>query len=102
MPKTRIDQMLVDRGLAESRTRAQAPAMAGLVFVGERKIEKAGQQVAADAAVGVRGRGHPSVWRGGRELAHGRHHFGEGVAGAGAIEVQACTGERRGGERELW
>src|SRR3546814_1028615 len=65
MPKTRIDQMLVDRGLAESRTRAQALVMAGLVFVGQRKIEKAGQQVAADAAIEVRGRDHPWVWRGG-------------------------------------
>ena len=43
VPKQRIDQLLVDRGLAESRTRAQALVMAGLVFAGERKIEKAGQ-----------------------------------------------------------
>src|SRR3546814_15187603 len=92
MPKTRIDQMLVDRGLAESRTRAQALVMAGLVFVGERKIEKAGQQVAADAAIEVRGRDHPWVSRGGVKLAHGLDHFGWEVAGAVAIDVGSSTG----------
>ncbi|MCM8731955.1 TlyA family RNA methyltransferase [Hephaestia sp. GCM10023244] len=92
MPKQRIDQLLVDRGLAESRTRAQALVMAGLVFVGERKIEKAGQQVAADAAVEVRGRDHPWVSRGGIKLAHGLDHFGWEVAGAVALDVGSSTG----------
>src|SRR3546814_12319453 len=98
MPKTRIDQMLVDRGLAESRTRAQALVMAGLVFVGERKIEKAGQQVAADAAIEVRGRDHPWVSRGGVKLAHGLDHFGWEVAGAVAIDVGRPEERRVGKE----
>ncbi|TPG42862.1 TlyA family RNA methyltransferase [Sphingomonas koreensis] len=92
MPRARIDQLLVDRGLAESRTRAQALVMAGLVFVGERKIEKAGQQVAEDAQVDVRGRDHPWVSRGGIKLAHGLDHFGWDVAGAVAIDVGSSTG----------
>ena len=49
MAKQRADQLLVDRGLAESRTRAQALILAGLAFVGDRKIDKAGQQIADDA-----------------------------------------------------
>ena len=92
MPKQRIDQLLVDRGLAESRTRAQALVMAGLVFIGERKVDKAGQQVAADAVVEVRGRDHPWVSRGGIKLAHGLDHFGWDVGGAVAIDVGSSTG----------
>src|SRR3546814_3949651 len=61
MAKQRADQLLVDRGLAESRTRAQALILAGLAFVGDRKIDKAGQQIAADAELSVKGRDHP--WR---------------------------------------
>ena len=59
MPKTRVDQLLVDRGLVESRTRAQALIMAGLVFAGTRKIEKPGQSIADDVSLDVRGRDHP-------------------------------------------
>jgi 23S rRNA (cytidine1920-2'-O)/16S rRNA (cytidine1409-2'-O)-methyltransferase len=92
MAKQRIDQLLVDRGLAESRTRAQALVMAGLVFLGERKIDKAGQQVAADARIDVRGRDHPWVSRGGIKLAHGLDHFGWDVSGAVAIDVGSSTG----------
>ena len=92
MPKQRIDQLLVDRGLAESRTRAQALVMAGLVFTGERKIDKPGQQVADDTAIEVRGRDHPWVSRGGIKLAHGLDHFGWDVAGAVAIDVGSSTG----------
>ena len=51
--------MLVDRGLAESRTRAQALVMAGLVFAGDRKVEKPGQPLADDVILDVRGRDHP-------------------------------------------
>ncbi|MGN6271256.1 MAG: TlyA family RNA methyltransferase [Sphingomonas sp.] len=92
MTRQRIDQLLVDRGLAESRTRAQALVMAGLVFVNERKVEKAGQQVADDAAIEVRGRDHPWVSRGGIKLAHGLDHFGWDVTGAVAIDVGSSTG----------
>jgi 23S rRNA (cytidine1920-2'-O)/16S rRNA (cytidine1409-2'-O)-methyltransferase len=92
MPKPRADQLLVDRGLAESRARAQALILAGLVFSGERKIEKAGQALAADAPLSVRGRDHPYVSRGGIKLAHALDHFGWDVAGAAALDVGASTG----------
>ncbi len=92
MAKTRADQMLVDRGLAESRTRAQALIMAGLVFAGTRKIDKPGQTLADDVVLDVRGRDHPWVSRGGIKLAHGLDHFGWDVAGAVAIDVGSSTG----------
>ena len=92
MAKVRTDQLLVDRGLAESKTRAQALVMAGLVFSGEKKIEKPGQALADDAALEVRGRDHPWVSRGGIKLAHGLDHFDWGVAGAVAIDVGSSTG----------
>ncbi|QNE33177.1 TlyA family RNA methyltransferase [Sphingomonas sp. NBWT7] len=92
MPKIRADQLLVDRGLAESRTRAQALIMAGLVFVGTRKIDKPGQALPPDAALDVRGRDHPWVSRGGIKLAHGLDHAGWDVAGAVAIDVGSSTG----------
>ena len=93
MAKTlRADQLLVERGLVESRARGQALILAGLVFVGERKIEKAGQAVAPDALISVRGRDHPWVSRGGIKLAHALDHFGWDVAGAVAIDVGSSTG----------
>jgi 23S rRNA (cytidine1920-2'-O)/16S rRNA (cytidine1409-2'-O)-methyltransferase len=91
-PKIRADQLLVDRGLVESRTRAQALIMAGLVFAGDRKIDKPGQMVAGDVSLDVRGRDHPWVSRGGIKLAHGLDHFGWDVAGAVAIDVGSSTG----------
>ncbi|MGE4409352.1 MAG: TlyA family RNA methyltransferase [Sphingomonadales bacterium] len=90
--KVRADQMLVDRGLVESRARAQALILAGLVYSGERKVEKAGQQLAADAALELRGRDHPWVSRGGVKLAHGLAHFNWDVTGAVAMDVGSSTG----------
>lgn len=92
MAKVRADQLLVDRGLAESRTRAQALILAGIVYLGDRKIEKAGQQVAEDAVLDVRGRDHPWVSRGGIKLAHALEHFGWDVSGAVAMDVGSSTG----------
>ncbi|NYD92312.1 TlyA family RNA methyltransferase [Sphingomonas melonis] len=92
MAKTRVDQMLVDRGLAESRTRAQALIMAGLVFAGTRKVDKPGQTLAEDVALDVRGRDHPWVSRGGIKLAHGLDHFGWDVTDTVAIDVGSSTG----------
>jgi 23S rRNA (cytidine1920-2'-O)/16S rRNA (cytidine1409-2'-O)-methyltransferase len=92
MAKLRADQMLVDSGLAESRTRAQALIMAGLVFAGDRKIDKPGQQLAEDMVLDVRGRDHPWVSRGGIKLAHGLDHFSWDVTGAVAIDVGSSTG----------
>ena len=70
MAKTRADQLLVDRGLVESRAKAQALILAGLVFSGERKVDKAGQALAPEAPLEVRGKDHPWVSRGGIKLAH--------------------------------
>lgn len=92
MAKLRADQLLVDRGLAESRTRAQALVMAGLVFVGDRKVDKPGQSLADDVVLDVRGRDHPWVSRGGIKLAHGLDHVGWDVNGAVAIDVGSSTG----------
>jgi 23S rRNA (cytidine1920-2'-O)/16S rRNA (cytidine1409-2'-O)-methyltransferase len=90
--KQRADQLLVDRGLAESRTRAQALILAGLVFSGERKIDKAGQVLPAEATIEVRGRDHPWVSRGGIKLAHGLAELGWDVADVVAMDVGSSTG----------
>lgn len=92
MTKIRIDQLIVERGLAESRARAQALIMAGLVFIGTARVDKPGQTVADDADIDVRGRDHPWVSRGGIKLAHGLDHFGWDVGGAIAIDVGSSTG----------
>ena len=84
--------MLVDRGLVESRAKAQALILAGLVFSGERKIEKAGQALAGDAPLEVRGKDHPWVSRGGLKLDHALDHFGWDVRGAVALDVGSSTG----------
>ncbi len=90
--KRRVDQLLVERGLAESRARAQALVMAGLVFAGKTKIAKPGQQLAEDIALEVRGRDHPWVSRGGIKLAHAIDHFGLDPAGAVAMDIGSSTG----------
>lgn len=92
MNKLRIDQLLVSRGVVERRTRAQALIMAGAVFSGERKIVKAGEMLAEDAPLEVRGKDHPWVSRGGIKLDHGLAHFGLDVSGAVALDVGSSTG----------
>jgi 23S rRNA (cytidine1920-2'-O)/16S rRNA (cytidine1409-2'-O)-methyltransferase len=82
----------VSRGLAESRTRAQALIMAGAVFSGEKKLAKAGDMLADDAPLEVRGKDHPWVSRGGIKLAHGLDFFGFDVTGAVALDVGSSTG----------
>ncbi len=91
-PKTRLDQMLVERGLAESRTRAQALIMAGVVFLGDKKADKPGQQVASGAEITVKGSDHPWVSRGGIKLAHALETFGIDVTGVVVIDVGSSTG----------
>ena len=92
MPKARADQLLVARGLAESRTRAQALILAGSVFTGDRRVAKAGDLLPEDAPLEVKGRDHPWVSRGGVKLDHGLTHFGFDVAGAVALDVGSSTG----------
>ena len=90
--KMRVDQVLVARGLAESRARAQALVMAGLVFTGETKIAKPGQPIAEDAPLDVRGRDHPWVSRGGLKLAHALDAFDLDPTGAIAMDIGSSTG----------
>src|SRR6185369_3855701 len=92
MTKIRADQLLVSRGLAESRARAQALIMAGAVFSGEEKLSKAGDMLAEDAPLEVRGKDHPWVSRGGIKLDHGLTEFGFDVTGAAALDVGSSTG----------
>jgi 23S rRNA (cytidine1920-2'-O)/16S rRNA (cytidine1409-2'-O)-methyltransferase len=92
MAKKRVDQLLVDRGLAESRSRAQAYIMAGNVFSGEQKIQKSGQQVKEDIALEVRGKEHPWVSRGGLKLIQGLDEFKIDPTDMTVIDVGASTG----------
>ena len=90
--KTRLDLLLVARGLAPSREKAQAMILAGLVSVEGRRAEKAGEGVPEDAAVDVAGPPHPYVSRGGVKLAHALDHFGLDPAGRTCLDVGASTG----------
>jgi 23S rRNA (cytidine1920-2'-O)/16S rRNA (cytidine1409-2'-O)-methyltransferase len=90
--KSRADQALVERGLAESRTRAQALILAGLVYSGEQRVAKAGDLVRADQPLDVRGQDHPWVSRGGVKLAHALAHFALSPEGRVALDVGASTG----------
>ncbi len=92
VPKFRLDQLLVARGLTESRSRAQAMIMAGKVFSGERRLEKAGSQIAEDAPLEVRGQDHPWVSRGGLKLDFGLTHFGVDPTDSICLDVGASTG----------
>ncbi|HEX2479105.1 MAG TPA: TlyA family RNA methyltransferase [Geminicoccaceae bacterium] len=92
MSKSRLDQLMVERGLAESRAKAQALVLAGQVFSGERRFDKPGQVVAADVPLEVRAAGGPYVSRGGIKLAHALDHFGIDLAGVVALDVGASTG----------
>lgn len=92
MARSRLDVVLVERGLAETRTAAQRLIMAGLVFSGERRLDKAGQGVAADTPLEVRGQPHPYVSRGGLKLEKALDHFSIAVAGRVALDVGSSTG----------
>jgi 23S rRNA (cytidine1920-2'-O)/16S rRNA (cytidine1409-2'-O)-methyltransferase len=92
MGKMRADMMLVARGLAESRAKAQALIMAGVVFSGTARVGKAGEMVAEDVALTVKGQDHPWVSRGGVKLAHGLDWFGFDPKGRVAVDVGASTG----------
>lgn len=90
--KMRLDQVLVERGLAESRTRAQALILAGAVYSGERRFDKPGLAVAVDQPLELRGRDHPWVSRGGLKLAHALDHFGIDPGGGIWLDIGASTG----------
>ena len=90
--KHRADQLVVDRGLAESRSRAQALILAGKVFSGEKRIGKAGDMLPPEAPLEVRGQDHPWVSRGGIKLDHALRTFGLSPSGLVCLDVGASTG----------
>lgn len=90
--KVRADQLLVVRELAPSRARAQALILAGKVYVGETRIDKAGAMLAEDAAIAVRGEVHPYVSRGGVKLAGALDSFGVDPKGKRCLDLGASTG----------
>jgi 23S rRNA (cytidine1920-2'-O)/16S rRNA (cytidine1409-2'-O)-methyltransferase len=90
--RRRVDQLLVERGLAENRSRAQALVMAGLVWSGDVRLDKSGQSIPADTPIRVKGRDHPWVSRGGVKLAHALDAFNIDPAGQIALDVGASTG----------
>lgn len=90
--KSRLDLLLVSRGLAPTREKAQAMILAGRVEVAGRRVEKAGTSVAPDAEIHVAGPAHPYVSRGGIKLAAALDHFGIDPAGRVCMDVGASTG----------
>jgi len=90
--KLRADQALVDQGLAESRTRAQALILAGLAYAGDRRVAKPGDMLSPDIALTLKGRDHPWVSRGGLKLSHGLDHFGFSASGRVCLDIGASTG----------
>ncbi|MDD5591251.1 MAG: TlyA family RNA methyltransferase [Dehalococcoidales bacterium] len=89
--KKRIDSLLIERGLVETRARAQALVMAGKVVVGGKTVAKAGTLVAEDAEVTV-AEPPPFVGRGGIKLDHALSQFGLDVSGKVAVDIGASTG----------
>ncbi len=90
--KDRLDRVLVARGLSENRTQAQALVLAGKVYSGAQRLDKAGHAIGADTPLEVRGRAHPWVSRGGLKLAHGLDAFGVPVRDRTCLDVGASTG----------
>jgi 23S rRNA (cytidine1920-2'-O)/16S rRNA (cytidine1409-2'-O)-methyltransferase len=90
--RQRADVALVERGLVESRARAQALILAGVVYSGEARVAKAGDAIKPDQPLEVRGSDHPWVSRGGVKLAHALAHFGLSAAGRVCLDVGASTG----------
>ncbi len=90
--KLSADRALVAAGLAATRERAQAMIMAGQIFIGETRVEKAGTIISADAVLEVRGPRHPWVSRGGMKLAHGLDHFAISARGKTCLDIGSSTG----------
>jgi 23S rRNA (cytidine1920-2'-O)/16S rRNA (cytidine1409-2'-O)-methyltransferase len=90
--KIRLDRLLVERSLAESRERAQALILSGQVLVNERKIDKAGALVSGETEIRILGETLRYVSRGGLKLEHALHEFKISVTGKNAVDVGASTG----------
>jgi 23S rRNA (cytidine1920-2'-O)/16S rRNA (cytidine1409-2'-O)-methyltransferase len=95
LKRERIDKLLVEQGLAESRTKAQAMVMAGIVLVNEQRVEKPSEQFASDSQIRVKHAADPTsryVGRGGLKLEHALKEFQLDVRGALCLDVGASTG----------
>lgn len=92
MDKVRLDNLLVESGLADSRSKAQALILAGKIYMGEQKLDKPGQMLASNTLVTVREAEHPYVSRGGMKLAHALEAFGLSVKGMVCMDIGASTG----------
>jgi len=90
--KSRLDKLLLERGLAPSRQRAQALILAGRVLVNEQKAEKAGTNVEGDARIRILGDAQPFVSRGGLKLARALEHWKIDVRGKACLDIGASTG----------
>ncbi len=90
--KERLDVLLVERGLAESREKAKAAIMAGLVFVRQQRVDKAGTKVPVDIEIEVKGNPIPYVGRGGLKLEKAMETFSLDLAGAAMMDIGASTG----------
>jgi len=93
--RERIDKLLVERRLAESRTKAQAMVMAGVVLVDEQRVEKPSEQFASDSNIRIKHADDPTsryVGRGGLKLEAALKKFQIDVRGAGCLDVGASTG----------
>jgi 23S rRNA (cytidine1920-2'-O)/16S rRNA (cytidine1409-2'-O)-methyltransferase len=92
LTRTRLDQLVVERGLAPTRERARALILAGHVLVGGQTVSKAGAAVESDASIELAGRDHPYVGRGGVKLAHALDVFDIPVSGRECLDIGASTG----------
>jgi len=92
VPRSRLDRLLVARGLAPTRQKAQALILSGAVSVDGRRVDKAGAPVEEDADIAVAGPPHPYVSRGGVKLAAALDEFGLDPSGLVCLDVGASTG----------
>src|SRR3984893_6636398 len=90
--KRRADQLLVEQGLAETRAKAQALILAGLVWAAGKRVDKPGTALAEDTELALAGRDHPWVSRGGVKLAFALDHFAIASDGLTALDIGASTG----------
>lgn len=90
--KQRLDSLVVEHGLAPTLEKARAMIMAGQVVVDDHTVDKAGQQVTADADIRIRGEALPYVSRGGLKLRRALDEFGIDVSGVVAVDVGSSTG----------
>src|SRR5882672_8017501 len=92
MKKQRLDVALVERGLVDSRSKAQSLIMARRILVNGKHVDKAGANVAADDELAIEQLEHPWVGRGGMKLAHALERFGIDVRGKVCADIGASTG----------